>query len=97
MRILKLTTVLAAVAMAASPALATTIVNQDTKEHTLTVDRGKEQKDHKIAAGDSLKVDCPEKCGFRLGTVGYGRQAGNDEKLVIGADGMLGGGGSVAR
>ena len=86
---IKFTAALGAFMMAASPALATTIANQDKKEHTLTVDHGATQDDRKIAAGESVKIDCPERCGFRLRSVGYGQQPANDENLIINTDGML--------
>lgn len=73
----------------ATPALAVSVTNQDTKEHTVTVDRGATENTRKLAAGDTLKVDCPERCGFRVVGSGYGRQPGPDGKLVIDGAGML--------
>ena len=73
----------------ASPAFAVSIKNNDTKEHTVTVDRGSTQTDKKVAAGDTLQVDCPERCGFRVVGSGYGRQPGPDGKLMIDKGGML--------
>jgi hypothetical protein len=35
----------------ATPAFATSVANQDTKEHTITVDRGAKESQQKIAAG----------------------------------------------
>lgn len=72
-----------------TPALAVSITNQDTKEHTVTVDRGTTENTRKVAAGDTLKVDCPERCGFRVVGSGYGRQPGPDGKLIIDEAGML--------
>lgn len=73
----------------ATPALAVSITNQDTKEHTVTVDRGATESDQKISSGDTLRADCPERCGFRVVGSGYGRQPGPDGKLVIDKAGML--------
>ena len=73
----------------AGPAMAVTITNQDSKEHTLTVDRGAQESQKKIGAGQSVQVDCPEGCGFRVLGSGYGRQPGNDGKLIIDTKGML--------
>ena len=73
----------------ATPAFAVSITNQDTKEHTVTVDRGTTENNQKVASGDTLRVDCPERCGFRVVGSGYGRQPGPDGKLVIDKAGML--------
>lgn len=73
----------------ASPAFAVSVTNQDTKEHTVTVDRGSTENNKKVAAGDTLQVDCPERCGMRVVGSGYGRQPGPDGKLIIDKSGML--------
>jgi hypothetical protein len=73
----------------ATPVLAVSITNQDTKEHTVTVDRGATESNQKVSAGDTLRVDCPERCGFRVVGSGYGRQPSPDGKLVIDKAGML--------
>lgn len=73
----------------ATPAFAVSITNQDTKEHTVTVDRGVIESNRKVASGDTLRVDCPERCGFRVVDSGYGRQPGPDGKLVIDKAGVL--------
>ena len=73
----------------ATPALATSVMNQDTKEHTLTVDRGAKESQQKIAAGATAQIDCPGGCGFTVEGSGYGREPSNDDKLVIKKDGML--------
>ena len=81
---------LASVALfTATPALATSVMNQDTKEHTITVDRGAKETQQKIAAGTTAQVDCPGGCGFTVEGSGYGREPSNDDKLVIKKDGML--------
>lgn len=73
----------------ASPAFAVSVINKDTKEHTVTVDRGSTETNKKVAAGDTLQVDCPDLCGFRVVGSGYGRQPGPDGKLMIDKGGML--------
>lgn len=73
----------------ASPALAVSVANQDTKEHTLTVDRGSKETNQKVSAGDTIQIDCPERCGLRVVGSGYGRQPGPDGKLVIDKGGMI--------
>ncbi|ACL57052.1 hypothetical protein [Methylobacterium nodulans] len=75
--------------LSAGPALAITVSNQDQREHTLTVDRGVEEKDTKIVPGASLKVDCPDGCSLRVRTVGYDRPAEPGDRLVIREDGLL--------
>ena len=75
--------------LTATPALATSVMNQDTKEHTITVDRGAKETQQKIAAGTTAQVDCPRGCGFTVEGSGYGREPSNDDKLVIKKDGML--------
>lgn len=73
----------------ATPAFATSITNQDTKDHTINVDRGAKKSQQKIAAGTTAQVDCPGGCGFTVEGSGYGREPTNDDKLVINKDGML--------
>jgi hypothetical protein len=67
----------------ATPAFAVSITNRDTKEHTVTVDRGTTENNQTVASGDTLRVDSPERCGFRVVGSGHGRQLGPDGKLVI--------------
>lgn len=73
----------------ATPAFATSVTNQDTKEHTINVDHGAKESQQKIAAGTTAQVDCPGGCGFTVEGSGYGREPSNDDKLVIKKDGML--------
>lgn len=80
---------LGALTLSAGPALAITVTNQDKREHTLTVDRGVEENDTKIAPGSSLKVDCPDGCSLRTRTAGYDNSAENGERWVIREDGLL--------
>ena len=68
---------------------AVTITNQDSKSHTIVVDRGKSETKQDIAGGKSVQVDCPDKCGFRDEANGYSRVAGGDSKLVIDKDAEL--------
>ena len=88
---MKLTTVAVLVnaLLVTGPAFATTIVNKNAKDQTLTVDWGATQKEYKLTPGQILKVDCPDGCSFRLPDVGYGRQTDNAGQLVIATDGML--------
>jgi hypothetical protein len=80
-----------ALVLAASPAWAVTVTNQAKQEHTLTVDLGEKENDLKIAAGASLKLDCPDGCAVRLrsGPAGYDRMAAGGEALVINQGGFL--------
>lgn len=79
---------LACTMLAATPALAITVTNQDKGEHTLTVDKGEAQADQTLAAGASAEVECKEGCEFRVAGSGYGRSVEKGDKLVI-AGGMI--------
>ncbi len=76
-------------ALAASPALAVTVTNQDSHDHTLTIDRGATETQKALPAGQSLNVDCPDKCGFRDEVFGFSRLAGGPAKLVMDKDAEL--------
>ncbi len=73
----------------ATPALAVTVTNLDGKDHVLTADRGVQEDQHKIAAGASAQIACPERCEFRVQGMGYGRTAESGDKLVIAKGGMI--------
>jgi hypothetical protein len=79
---------LACTILAATPAFAITVTNQDKGEHTLTVDKGEAQATQKLAAGASAEVECMEGCELRVAGSGYGRSVENGDKLVI-AGGMI--------
>ena len=79
---------LAGTMLAASPALAITVTNQDKAEHTLTVDQGEAQAEQKLAAGASTEVECKGGCELRVRGSGYGRSPEKGDKLVI-DEGML--------
>jgi len=74
---------LACTMLAATPALAITVINQDKEEHTLTVDKGEAQSIQKLAAGASAEVECNEGCELRVAGSGYGRSVEKGDKLVI--------------
>jgi hypothetical protein len=74
----------ALLAFGAAPALAVTVTNRDSKEHTVTFDKGAEEVDMKVAAGASVTHECPEGCGVRVrDLVGYDYMAAKGEKLAI--------------
>ena len=81
--------VVCATLLVAGPALATTVTNQDMKSHTVVVDLGAKESRHDIAAGQSMKFDCPERCGFRDLALGTSRTADNNAQLVIDKDAEL--------
>lgn len=83
------TVFLAGTMLAATPALAVTVTNQDKGEHTLTVDRGETQADRKLAAGASAEVECKGGCELRVRGSGYGRSVETGDKLVIDDEGMI--------
>lgn len=79
---------LACTVLAATPALAITVTNQDKSERTLTVDKGEAQTNQTLAAGASAEVECKEGCELRVVGSGYGRPVNTGDKLVI-AGGMI--------
>lgn len=83
------TIALAGVMLAATPALAITVTNQNKSEQTFTVDQGENQADQKIAAGASSEVECKEGCELRVRGSGYGRSAKGGDTLVIDESGLL--------
>ena len=84
-----LSLILAGTMMAATPALAITVTNQDKAEHTFTVDQGEEQADRKLAAGASTEVECKGGCELRVRGSGYGRSVETGDNLVIDGEGMI--------
>lgn len=80
---------LCATLLAASPAFAVTITNQDSHPHTIIVDRGAKETQQQIDAGKSVQVNCPDKCGFYDHTFEFSRLAGGNDKLVVDKDGEL--------
>ena len=80
---------LAGMMLAATPALAVTVTNQDKGEHTLTVDQGVSQADRKLAGGASTEVECLGGCELRVRGSGYGRSVETSDKLVIDDEGMI--------
>lgn len=80
---------LAAVTLAAGPALAVTVDNKTDKALEVTADLGATEPKIKVEAGKSAKLDCPEGCEVRaVGLNSYGLSAKTGDKLVI-KDGML--------
>jgi hypothetical protein len=75
--------------LVASPAFAITVSNRDAKEHVLTVDRGMQEDDTRMAPGTSVQVDCPEGCALRVRGSGYDRPAEPGDRLVIDRSGLL--------
>jgi hypothetical protein len=84
-----LSLLLAGTMVAATPAFAITVTNQDKAEHTFTVDQGEEQADRKLAAGASTEVECKGGCELRVRGSGYGRSVETGDKLVIDGEGMI--------
>ncbi len=63
-------TVFATIAIAtlalSTSAFAITIVNRDSTENTVTVDKGATEVVHKIAPGANVTEPCPDVCGVRV-------------------------------
>lgn len=72
-----------AMLMMTGAASALTVVNKDSKEHTIGADAGNKETVHKIAPGASLdlKKDCPEGCGL-TGPWGYSWLAKSGETVT---------------
>lgn len=89
MRITMAAAIIGAGVLAASPAFAVTVTNQDSKTHTIIVNDGKSDQTKDLAAGASAEFPCPDKCGFRDPAFGTSRVAGGTAKLVIDKDGEV--------
>ncbi len=89
MRIIMAAGLIGAGVLAASPAFAVTVTNQDSKSHTVAVNDGKSDTTKGLAAGASADFPCPDKCGFRDLAFGTSRVVGGQTKLVIDKDGEL--------
>jgi hypothetical protein len=70
-------------------AMALTVTNKDSKEHTIGADAGNSETVHKIAAGATLdlKKDCPEGCGL-TGPWGFSWLAKNGEAVTFDSKGI---------
>lgn len=69
---------LAALALQATAAAAVTVTNTDSKDHKIAITWAKKQTVEPVAAGKSIKFDCPEDCGVS-GPWGFSWMAkGND-------------------
>lgn len=73
----------------AGPATAFTILNQDKRDHTLTIDRGIDETDRKIGPGETAKFDCSEGCSVRVRGSGYDRAPEMNDRLIINSRGLL--------
>ena len=78
----KLVVLSAALVLFAAPALALTVTNRDSKEHTIGLDMGNKESVHAIPAGQSItfKNECDEGCGV-TGPWGYSIMAKTGEKI----------------
>jgi hypothetical protein len=73
-----LSAALAALALSATAASAVTVTNTDSKDHKIAISWAKKQTVEPVAAGKSIKFDCPEDCGVS-GPWGFSWMAkGND-------------------
>lgn len=71
------------------PAFAVSVINQDRREHVLTIDRGAEELDRKIGAGETVKIDCSDRCSVRVRGSGYDKAPDGHDRLIINARGLL--------
>ncbi len=89
MRFIMAAAVIGTGVLAASPAFAVTVTNQDSKSHTIVVNDGKTDATKTLAAGASADFACPDKCGFRDLAFGTSRVVGGSAKLMIDKDGEV--------
>ena len=89
MRVLLAAGAMGAGLLAASPAFAVTVTNNDSKSHTIVVNDGKSDMTTELKASASADFPCPEKCGFRDLAFGTSRVVGSTAKLVIDKDGEV--------
>jgi hypothetical protein len=68
-------------AVLAAPAAAVTVTNKAASEITIGVDLGNTEKVETIAAGKSVKLDCPEGCGV-TGPWGFSWMASGDDQIT---------------
>jgi hypothetical protein len=79
-----ITTALFASAFAfATPAFAVTVNNAGGEEREITFDLGAEEKKEKVAAGKSVKGDCPEGCAVRVTGRGFDYMAKTGDELYV--------------
>lgn len=80
---------LAALALAAGPALAVTVQNPMDKPLEVTADLGATEPKITVDPGKSAKLDCPEGCEVRaVGLNSYGVSAKTGDRLTV-KDGVL--------
>lgn len=72
---------LATFTLFAGTAHAVTVVNKDAQAHTIGIDWGNKESVEKIAAGKSVKFDCPEGCGV-TGPWNYSWMAKGDDTIT---------------
>jgi hypothetical protein len=72
-------------------ASAVTVLNKDTKEHTIGIDLGNKEAVEHIAAGKSVKFDCPDGCGV-TGPWGFSWMAKGADEIVTNGKNLVSGG-----
>lgn len=78
-----MTAATAALILATGSALALTVTNKDSKEHTIALDMGDKETVHKIPAGQSVtfKDECNNGCGV-TGPWGFSRMLKTGDTLT---------------
>ena len=79
---------LATTVLVSSHALALTVTNRDTSPYTVTIQKGDNESEHALDAGQSLNEACEEGCVIRLSGVEGEHSAQNADKFFI-QDGAL--------
>lgn len=85
-----LATAMLATTLAVGSAVALTITNKDSKEHTIGLDMGNKESVHAIPAGGSVtfKSECNDGCGV-TGPWGYSRMAKTGEDFSFQGDKLI--------
>lgn len=70
--------------LAATPGLALTVTNRDSKEHSIGLDMGGKESVHKIAPGQSMtfKDECKDGCGV-TGPWDFSKMAKPGDSITI--------------
>jgi hypothetical protein len=74
---------LTAATLLASPALALTIHNRDTSEHTVQFTKGNKTAERSLAAGELLEEACMKGCVVRLAGSDVKFKAKDDDTLMV--------------
>jgi hypothetical protein len=78
----------AGLALAATPAAAVTVKNTSSKDITIGIDHGNNEKVETVGAGKSVNVECKETCGL-TGPWGFSWMAKGDETISTNGESLV--------